>query len=120
MPSNSKIDSAASPPLVVSPKRACQMLDCSMTRFYELLKTGQIQSYRDGKSRKAVVASLSSYIERQLQVEASKPSRGWTDRATQVRMANRKTLGEAMKPSSTGVPSRQTSTRKNGPGRVGG
>jgi hypothetical protein len=76
-------------PLVVSPKRACQMLDCSMTRFYELLNSGQIQSYREGKSRKAIVASIKAHIARQLDQEATKEPSRWTERATSARLAKK-------------------------------
>ena len=82
-------------PLVVSPKRACQMLDCSMTRFYELLNTGQIQSYREGKSRKAIVASIKAHVARQLEQEAKKEPARWTERATSVRVAKRSAKGKA-------------------------
>jgi excisionase family DNA binding protein len=75
--------------LVVSPKAACRMLACSLTRLYELLNSKEIQSYRDGKSRRILVASLKSYVARQCAVEETKPSRGWTDRATKVRMSRR-------------------------------
>jgi excisionase family DNA binding protein len=52
--------------LVVSPGRAQQMLDCGEARVYELLKTGELRSYKDGKSRKILVASVHAYIERKL------------------------------------------------------
>jgi hypothetical protein len=78
-----------SEPLVVSPKRGCQMLDCSMTRFYELLNSGQIQSYREGKSRKAIVASIKAHIARQLELEVKKEPARWTERATSARMAKK-------------------------------
>lgn len=76
-------------PLVVSPKKACVMLDCSMTQFYKLLNTGQIESYCDGKSRKAIVASINAHIARKLEQEAKKEPTRWTERATKVRMAKR-------------------------------
>src|SRR5258707_13234401 len=77
-------------PLVVSPKRACLLIDCSITRLYELLNSKEISSYRDGKSRKIVVASIKAFIERRLREEIAKePFRG-TERATQVRIAKRK------------------------------
>jgi hypothetical protein len=79
-----------SEPLVVSPRRARQMLDCSMTRLYELINSGEIQSYRDGKSRKAIVASIKAHIARQLEAEATKVRVGWTDRATQARGVKRR------------------------------
>jgi len=59
--------------LVVSPSRACQMLDCGETHLYELLKT-EIKSYKDGKSRKIVVVSIHEYIERKLREAAQRAS----------------------------------------------
>ena len=82
-------------PLVVSPKRGCQMLDCSMTRFYELLNSGQIESYREGKSRKAIVASIKAHIARQLELEIKKEPARWTERATTARMAKRSAKAKA-------------------------
>jgi excisionase family DNA binding protein len=79
-------------PLVVSPKAACLLIDCSNTRLYELLNSGEISSYRDGKSRKIIVASLKDLIERRLREEVSKEQRGWTERATLARVKKRKLM----------------------------
>jgi hypothetical protein len=75
--------------LVVPPKGACRMLSCSITRLYELLNSREIESYRDGKSRKVVVASIRSYVSRQIAAEDSKSRKGWTDKATQARIARK-------------------------------
>jgi hypothetical protein len=53
-------------PLVVSPARAKTMLDIGHTRLYELLEAGELESYRDGKSRKITVASIKDRIARKL------------------------------------------------------
>jgi excisionase family DNA binding protein len=53
-------------PLVVSPRRARNLLDCGNTRLYELIGAGVLESYRDGKSRKITVASIKDYIARKL------------------------------------------------------
>ena len=45
-------------PLVVSPRRARLMLDCSNTRLYELIAARELDTYKDGKSRKITVASI--------------------------------------------------------------
>jgi hypothetical protein len=92
MPSLSKANDDSQ--LVVSPKKGAAALDVGLTRVYELINSGQLQSYHDGKSRKIVVASLEAYIARQIEAEATKERRGWTDRATKVRMA-KKTDGPA-------------------------
>jgi excisionase family DNA binding protein len=79
-------------PLVTSPKVACVVIDCSMTRLYELLNSGEISSYRDGKSRKIPVASLKDHIARRLREEGAKEKRGWTERATLARVKKRKLM----------------------------
>jgi len=67
-------------------KQGCKIIGVGPTRGYELVNSGEIESYRDGKSRKLVFASLKAYVERQIAAEAIKPRVGWTDRATEVRM----------------------------------
>jgi hypothetical protein len=53
-------------PLVVSPRRAQQMLDVGHSRLYELLAQGELQSFKDGKSRKISVASIRDFVARKL------------------------------------------------------
>jgi hypothetical protein len=53
-------------PLVVKPKIAWQMLSCSNTRGYELLAAGELDSFRDGRSRKVTVESIRRYIAQRL------------------------------------------------------
>jgi hypothetical protein len=77
-------------PLAVSVKKGCALIDNGPTRLYELINSGEIESYRDGKSRKVVVASLEAYVARQIAAEATKPSPEWTHRATQARAAKQK------------------------------
>jgi hypothetical protein len=54
-------------PLVVSPRRARQMLDVGNTRLYELLNEKKLDSYLDGRARKITVASIHRYIADRLQ-----------------------------------------------------
>lgn len=53
-------------PLVVKPKEARQLLRCSNTRLYELLGSGELDSFLDGRSRKIIVQSIHRYITRRL------------------------------------------------------
>jgi hypothetical protein len=53
-------------PLVVSPRRAQRMLDIGHSRLYELLAGGELRSFKDGKSRKIVVASIRDFVARRL------------------------------------------------------
>jgi hypothetical protein len=72
-------------------KQGCKIIGVGPTRGYELMNSGEIESYRDGKSRKLVFASLKAYVDRQIAAEAVKPRVGWTDRATEVRMGKKNT-----------------------------
>jgi excisionase family DNA binding protein len=53
--------------LVVSPRRARHMLDCGNTRLYELIAARELESFKDGRSRKITVASIKAYIARRLE-----------------------------------------------------
>ena len=53
-------------PLVVRPKVAWKMLGCGNTRGYELLAAGELESYKDGRSRKITVVSIKGFVARQL------------------------------------------------------
>lgn len=52
--------------LLVRPRRACHLLDCGTTRFYELLDRGELESFLDGRSRKITVESIRRYITKRL------------------------------------------------------
>jgi hypothetical protein len=52
--------------LVVKPKDACRMLACGNTRLYELLASGELESFLDGCSRKITVESIRRYVARRL------------------------------------------------------
>jgi excisionase family DNA binding protein len=53
-------------PLMVSPRQACRLLSIGNTRLYELIAAGEIESYRDGRSRRITLASIRTRIARLL------------------------------------------------------
>lgn len=53
-------------PLVVKPKVAWRMLACSNTKGYELLAARELESYKEGRSRKITVASIKALVARRL------------------------------------------------------
>jgi excisionase family DNA binding protein len=53
-------------PLVVRPRQACEMLSIGLTRLYELLNEGALESYLHGGSRRITIASIHAYIDRNL------------------------------------------------------
>jgi len=61
-------------PLAVRPSQAAQMLGVGMTKLYELLDAGDLESFHIGRARRITTASISRYIERQLTASNSKLS----------------------------------------------
>jgi excisionase family DNA binding protein len=57
--------------LVVSPQKACQLLDCGITRLYELINEGELVSYKDGRARRITMDSIRARVQRL--IEASRP-----------------------------------------------
>jgi hypothetical protein len=59
--------------LVVKPRGACVLLSIGVTRLYQLINRGDLQSFLDGKSRKITTASIRAYIARHLEVANGSP-----------------------------------------------
>jgi hypothetical protein len=55
-------------PIAVRPAQAWRMLGCGVTRGYQLLNNGELDSFLDGNSRRITVASIHAYIQRKLAV----------------------------------------------------
>lgn len=53
--------------LAVPPRLACQLLCVGLTRLYELLRAGELESYRHGRARRITVASIRAYIARHIE-----------------------------------------------------
>jgi hypothetical protein len=53
-------------PFGVSPRRTAFVLDCGVTRVYELIKSGELESYKEGTSRKITTRSIRARIDRLL------------------------------------------------------
>jgi hypothetical protein len=67
MPAQSAKQAPRDPvPLVVKPAAAMAMLSVSRTRLYELLNAKELESFKDGASRKITVASIREYVARRL------------------------------------------------------
>ena len=48
--------------LIVKPRDACKMLSCSRKRLYQMLAHGDLESFKDGRSRKITVNSIKRHI----------------------------------------------------------
>jgi excisionase family DNA binding protein len=71
----SAVSTAFDAPLVASPKQAMRTIQVSRKKLYELINTGELQSYTEGKSRRIIVKSINEYIERRLAAEAVRRGR---------------------------------------------
>jgi len=47
------------------------MLDCGLTRLYELLARGELQSFTEGRARKITLSSIEDFIARRLAASGS-------------------------------------------------
>jgi len=64
--STSKGPVAPVEPMVVRPKQACILLGCGPTRLFDLLNAGELESYRDGRSRLITLDSIKRRVARLL------------------------------------------------------
>lgn len=55
-----------SKPLAVSPRAACKLLSIGLTRLYEIMNAGELDSFHVGRSRRVTVASIDRFIQRRL------------------------------------------------------
>jgi excisionase family DNA binding protein len=62
-------------PLVASPNQAMRVIQVSRKKLYELINTGELENYTEGKSRRITVKSINDYIERRLAAEAVRRGR---------------------------------------------
>jgi excisionase family DNA binding protein len=93
-------------PLVVSPEGAAQMLGIKVSKLYLLLKTGELENYSCGRSRRVVVASIHDYIARRLAEAAATGwqtwehnprSRRWREEAKATTLQKRRAYTEQQK-----------------------
>jgi hypothetical protein len=61
--------------LVASPNEAMKYLNNGRAKFYELLNTGELESYLEGSARKVLWSSIYAYVERRLVAEAARRGR---------------------------------------------
>lgn len=58
-------------PLGLAPKDAFAAIGVGVTKGYELLNAGELESFRVGRARRITTASIRAYVARQLQREAA-------------------------------------------------
>jgi excisionase family DNA binding protein len=62
--------------LAVTPRDACFLLSIGNTRLYYLIKTGELESYVDGHSRRIPMAAIRKFIERRSAATSGRRGRG--------------------------------------------
>ena len=60
-------------PLVVRPNEAMRLLSCRRNFLYDLINTGQLESFCDGRARKITMRSIRAHIERKVK-ESQQPA----------------------------------------------
>jgi len=61
-------------PLVVKPLEAARRLGIGISTTYKLMKTGELDAFRCGRTRRITVASIHAYIARRIAADSA----GWT------------------------------------------
>jgi excisionase family DNA binding protein len=94
-------------PLVVPPKVACRLLSVGETRLYELIADGELESFKDGVSRRITMASIKARVARKLeQSEQSKanspPHRKQPARLDPPASGRRARVGNRLEPADAG------------------
>jgi hypothetical protein len=88
MRKSSTLDGAAEP-IAVGPAQAGHMMNVGRTRLYEILKSGELEFYHDGRSLKITTASIKARTAQLLATEATRVAENPTARATTARRAKR-------------------------------
>lgn len=58
-------------PLAVSPRQACFLLSVGNTRLYELIRTGELETYHEGRARRITMRSIRERVARLTATTAS-------------------------------------------------
>ena len=65
-----------SKPLAVTPRQACMLLSIGNTHLYELIRTGELDSYLEGRARRITMESIQRRVARKLgETAAARPGR---------------------------------------------
>jgi excisionase family DNA binding protein len=70
-------DLSASSAIAVPPAEAGRLLSVSLSKIYDLMRDGELQSYRDGRNRRITVKSINKYVARQLALVGSGGWQAW-------------------------------------------
>jgi excisionase family DNA binding protein len=58
--------------VVVRPKKARELLNCSTDKLYQLINSGRLQAYKEGRATLITVASIEAHIADRLKHQALK------------------------------------------------
>ena len=65
----------ASPPAIaIPPAETAHVLSVSLSKVYDLMRKGELSSYRDGRSRRVLMSSIHEYVARRV---ADTDNGGW-------------------------------------------
>jgi excisionase family DNA binding protein len=61
-------------PLAVTPRQTCMLLSIGNTHLYELIRTGELDSYLEGRARRITMESIQRRVARLVAENAAKSS----------------------------------------------
>jgi excisionase family DNA binding protein len=101
--------SANSDPLAVRPRDACRLLSVGNTRLYQLIGSGELETYLDGRARRITMASIKQYIARRLTAATVATNERLQTKAERHRQPREKGGGDDTPP--TGLSNRRSRHR---------
>ena len=58
-------------PFSVSPRVACELMQCGRTYLYDLLNRGELEFYKEGRCTRIMMRSIEARMERKLKEQAA-------------------------------------------------
>jgi excisionase family DNA binding protein len=92
-------------PLVMKPLEAARQLGVGISTTYKLMKTGELDAFRCGRSRRITVASIHAYIARRIAADST----GWAPITQQPPRRHRGQRGQLL-PTAVSPPKRRART----------
>jgi len=73
-------------PFAVRTRVAAHLLSCGMTRLWQLIGAGELETFRDGRARRVVTASIRRYVANRIEAQHSEPRPCQPERAIAARI----------------------------------
>jgi len=99
------------PPLAVPPPEAARLLSLSVSRIYQMMRSGELKNYTDGRTRRIPMVSIHDYVARRLAASAD----NWQQWPHNPRAAATKNTAAPSRRRRQAPPKRRAKARANQP-----